>query len=107
MHAQTLRTYDKLGLVQPERTHGGKRKYSEKDVDRLLRIQHLSQEEGINLAGIKRIVELENKIDKLEKEITSLKNKLADGEIRPKRELVHIPRSSAVVIWTPRHKKTR
>ncbi|MCB1266438.1 MAG: MerR family transcriptional regulator, partial [Mycobacterium sp.] len=50
MHAQTLRTYDRLGLVQPERSAGGGRRYSERDVERLREIQRLSQDEGVNLA---------------------------------------------------------
>lgn len=58
MHAQTLRTYDRLGLVSPQRTVGGGRRYSERDVELLREIQRLSQDEGVNLAGIKRIIEI-------------------------------------------------
>ena len=53
MHAQTLRNYDRLGLVTPQRTSGGGRRYSQRDVALLREIQRLSQEEGVNLAGIK------------------------------------------------------
>jgi DNA-binding transcriptional MerR regulator len=60
MHAQTLRTYDRLGLVSPDRSSGGGRRYSEHDVDLLREVQRLSQDEGVNLAGIKRIIELTN-----------------------------------------------
>ena len=59
MHPQTLRQYDRLGLVQPQRTAGGGRRYSARDVELLREVQRLSQEEGVNLAGIKRIIELE------------------------------------------------
>ena len=59
MHPQTLRQYDRLGLVQPERTPGGGRRYSIRDVAMLREIQRMSQEEGINLAGVRRIIELE------------------------------------------------
>lgn len=59
MHPQTLRQYDRLGLVQPERTPGGGRRYSVRDVALLREIQRLSQDHGINLAGVKRIIELE------------------------------------------------
>ena len=65
MHAQTLRTYDRLGLVSPERTSGGGRRYSQHDVDLLREVQRLSQDEGVNLAGIKRIIELTNQVDAL------------------------------------------
>src|SRR5256885_5512066 len=59
MHPQTLRQYDRLGLVQPGRTAGGGRRYSARDVALLREIQRLSQEEGVNLAGIKRIIDLQ------------------------------------------------
>ena len=59
MHPQTLRQYDRLGLVQPGRAGGGGRRYSERDVALLREVQKLSQDEGVNLAGIKRIIGLE------------------------------------------------
>ena len=59
MHPQTLRTYDRIGLVSPKRTSGRGRRYSPRDVARLRLIQRLSQDEGVNLAGVKRIIELE------------------------------------------------
>src|SRR5215468_8907778 len=59
MHPQTLRQYDRLGLVQPSRASGGGRRYSERDVALLREVQRLSQDEGVNLAGVKRIIELE------------------------------------------------
>lgn len=65
MHAQTLRTYDRLGLVVPSRAAGRGRRYSLRDVDKLLEIQRLSQEEGINLAGIARIFALVEDNEKL------------------------------------------
>ena len=63
MHAQTLRTYDRLGLVSPQRSSGGGRRYSQRDVDLLREVQRLSQDEGVSLAGIKRIIELTNQVD--------------------------------------------
>src|SRR4051812_48126367 len=61
MHAQTLRTYDRQGLVSPGRTPGGGRRYSMRDIALLREVQRLSQEDGVNLAGIKRIIELESR----------------------------------------------
>ena len=58
MHAQTLRTYDRMGLVTPQRTSGGGRRYSREDVELLRTVQRLSQEDGVNLAGIKAIIQL-------------------------------------------------
>src|ERR1700733_2027621 len=65
MHAQTLRQYDRLGLVSPGRTGGGGRRYSARDVALLRGVQRLSQDEGVNLAGIKRVIELESQVDAL------------------------------------------
>lgn len=62
MHAQTLRQYDRLGLVTPSRTRGGGRRYSARDVAQLREVQRLSQEEGVSLAGIQRILDLENHV---------------------------------------------
>ena len=64
VHPQTLRVYERKGLVQPSRTQGNTRRYSQRDIDRLRRIQALTTE-GINLAGVLRIIELENEIEKL------------------------------------------
>lgn len=64
VHPQTLRVYERKGLVQPSRTSGNTRRYSQSDIDRLLRIQELTNE-GINLAGVLRIMKLEDRIDEL------------------------------------------
>lgn len=98
MHAQTLRTYDRMGLVSPMRTSGGGRRYSQRDIKRLRTIQRLSQEEGVNLAGIKTIIELSERIDTLEDENAELRQRLAQSARRGG-ELVHVPRSTAVVTW--------
>lgn len=64
VHPQTLRVYERKGLVSPSRTQGNTRRYSQRDIDRLRRIQELTNE-GINLAGVLRIIELEREIEKL------------------------------------------
>ncbi|MBA1835180.1 heat shock protein transcriptional repressor HspR [Corynebacterium wankanglinii] len=113
MHAQTLRTYDRLGLVTPMRTKGGGRRYSRRDISMLRRIQYLSQEEGVNLAGIKTIIELSEQIEELEGELETqrghneeLRRKLNSGSRRGG-ELVHVPRSTAVVAWEPAASRRR
>jgi MerR family transcriptional regulator/heat shock protein HspR len=103
MHAQTLRTYDRLGLVSPERSAGGGRRYSERDVELLREIQRLSQDEGVNLAGIKRIIELTNQVEALQSRIEEVSDELASTRARPRRDLVVVPKSTAVVVWQPRH----
>jgi MerR family transcriptional regulator, heat shock protein HspR len=64
VHPQTLRVYERKGLVTPQRTQGNTRRYSERDIDQLQRIQELTQE-GVNLAGVMRILELEVEAEKL------------------------------------------
>lgn len=73
MHPQTLRQYDRLGLVQPGRTRGRGRRYSLRDIATLREVQRLSQEEGVNLAGIKRILELESEVDRLRRQVDYLR----------------------------------
>jgi len=108
MHAQTLRSYDRMGLVTPQRTRGGGRRYTRDDVKQLRGIQRLSHDEGVNLAGIKAITRLqeeksrlEAKLAELEAENEALREKL---ERSPRRggELVHVPSSTAVVLWKRR-----
>jgi MerR family transcriptional regulator/heat shock protein HspR len=100
MHAQTLRTYDRLGLVSPVRSAGGGRRYSERDVDLLREIQRLSQDEGVNLAGIKRIIDLTNQVEALQSRVAEITDELSRS--RPRRDLAVVPKSTAVVVWKPR-----
>src|SRR5437763_15025212 len=114
MHAQTLRQYDRLGLVTPGRTVGGGRRYSARDVALLREVQRLSQEDGVNLAGIKRIIELEGEIEALQARVHELLEELEIAESRRmaaeaavpasyRRDLVPMrPTSSALVVWRPR-----
>lgn len=72
MHAQTLRGYDRLGLVVPQRTRGRGRRYSLRDIAKLRHVQHLSQNEGINLEGIRRILALEAELDGVREQLDRL-----------------------------------
>lgn len=72
MHPQTLRGYDRLGLVVPGRARGRGRRYSLRDIAKLRHIQHLSQVEGINLEGIRRILTLEAELDVLREQVAQL-----------------------------------
>jgi MerR family transcriptional regulator/heat shock protein HspR len=72
MHPQTLRQYDRLGLVSPGRTAGRGRRYSHRDIDVLREVQRLSQEEGINLAGVKRILSLQDRVAALTARVREL-----------------------------------
>jgi len=121
MHPQTLRQYDRLGLVSPHRTPGRGRRYSARDIEQLREVQRLSQQEGVNLAGIKRILQLEN-------EVHELRTRLAQVEADRRRagrpdaalgrrlfaagpagDIVSVPMGrpfsdpgSALVLWRPR-----
>ncbi len=114
MHPQTLRQYDRLGLVSPGRAPGRGRRYSLRDVAKLREVQRLSQEEGVNLAGIKRILALEAEVERLSQQVEALRM-LADPGRRvftagPEGEVVVVPRghrparvsaSGALVVWRP------
>jgi MerR family transcriptional regulator/heat shock protein HspR len=123
MHAQTLRQYDRLGLVTPSRTRGGGRRYSGRDVALLRQVQRLSQEEGVSLSGIQRILELENQVTALRARVGELTDEL--GEVRaqaaaarsgsrvfavgPTGDVIavragqrpRVPRNQALVVWRP------
>jgi Predicted transcriptional regulators len=79
MHPQTLRQYDRLGLVEPKRTKGGGRRYSHSDIARLREIQRLSHDEGINLAGIHRIMELSDEVRRLQRQVNQLRAAMSTG----------------------------
>ncbi|HQZ34872.1 MAG TPA: MerR family transcriptional regulator [Ilumatobacteraceae bacterium] len=92
MHPQTLRIYERRGLVQPARTQGGNRRYSDIDIDRLRRISELAAE-GMNLEGIRRVMALEHEVDRLRVENEQLRSlaagALAEADRRtPRRDLV-------------------
>ena len=72
LHAQTLRSYDRLGLVSPGRSPGGGRRYSARDIALLQEVQRLSQDHGVNLAGVKRIISLENQVEALRSRLAEL-----------------------------------
>ncbi|MBF6356438.1 helix-turn-helix transcriptional regulator [Nocardia higoensis] len=105
MHAQTLRTYDRLGLVTPQRTSGGGRRYSARDVELLREVQRLSQDEGVNLAGIKRIIELTNQVERLQEEVAELRAELERARAGYRPDLAPSQRSTALVVWKPRHQR--
>ena len=121
LHAQTLRSYDRLGLVIPGRSAGGGRRYSARDIALLREVQRLSHDHGVNLAGIKRIIDLENQVEQLRARITELTEQLAQAHTQLaaaqnaaeqaaavvhasyRRDLVPVRRSddTALVVWRP------
>jgi len=115
MHPQTLRQYDRLGLVSPGRAVGRGRRYSVRDISLLREVQRLSQDEGVNLAGIKRIMVLENQVAALRARIAELQAELDDAEADAvrretaahasyRRDLVPVT-PAAVVVWRPNRRR--
>jgi MerR family transcriptional regulator, heat shock protein HspR len=76
VHPQTLRIYDRKGLLEPQRTAGNTRRYSDRDIKVLRQIQDLTQADGINLAGVKRIIELQAQLDALRAQTDELQEQL-------------------------------
>jgi MerR family transcriptional regulator, heat shock protein HspR len=75
MHPQTLRMYEARGLIEPKRSPKGTRLYSQDDVDRLRRIQEMTTELGMNLAGVERVFELEDKLTRLQRRVDALQER--------------------------------
>ncbi|GAB3277743.1 helix-turn-helix transcriptional regulator [Sinomonas notoginsengisoli] len=120
MHPQTLRQYDRLGIVSPSRQGGRQRRYSQRDVEMLREVQRLSKD-GVSLEGIKRILDLENQVAALRARLTELQAELANTQRASDRrrvfaagiagDVVSLARgqrpesraSQALVIWRPQH----
>ena len=116
MHPQTLRQYDRIGLVSPQRTSGNTRRYSLHDVDQLREVARLSAE-GLSLEGIRRVLQLENQVRTLQSRVRELERALSDellnrperrvfaagqaGEVITMRRGSRLRRSAEVVVWRP------
>ena len=100
VHPQTLRIYERKGLVDPARTGGGSRRYSEADIELLRRIQDLTNE-GLNLAGVKRVLELEARVAELEAELDQVqrtaRDAVTEAQRANRRDLV--PLSQAIELF--------
>jgi MerR family transcriptional regulator/heat shock protein HspR len=117
MHPQTLRQYDRLGLVSPRRTSGRSRRYSLREVAQLREVQRLSGE-GVSLEGIKRVLELENEVVALRDRVRQLESALASellsrpgarvfassaqGDVVPLRHGMRAARRTELMVWRPR-----
>lgn len=96
LHPQTLRQYDRLGLVSPDRIGGRNRLYSLRDIARLRQVSELTAD-GVNLAGITRILELEAQVDRLSAEVDDVRARLA--------EYLREKQSTALVVWQPQRRR--
>jgi MerR family transcriptional regulator/heat shock protein HspR len=116
MHPQTLRQYDRLGLVSPKRTAGRSRRYSMRDIAQLKEVARLSAE-GVSLEGIRRVLSLENEVEALRSRVRQLETALAnellnrpgrrifastsEGDVVPLRAGSRVARRTEVVVWRP------
>lgn len=117
MHPQTLRQYDRLGLVVPERTQGGSRRYSLRHVEQLREVARMSSE-GIGLPAIARILDLEDRVRELHSRVRDLENRVrgelerrpgarvfaagASGSVVSMRHGTRVRRATELVVWRPR-----
>lgn len=100
VHPQTLRIYERRGLVDPARTGGGSRRYSEADIERLRRIQDLTAS-GLNLEGVKRVMALEDEVRRLQAQLerTRTEAREAIDRVRRSQRRDLVPLSQAVEVW--------
>ena len=103
MHPQTLRIYERRGLVQPARTQGGNRRYSDVDIERLRRIQEMTAELGMNLAGVEKVFELEDQIERMGRRMEQLERRALRIQQEMESELEKVRRSfrAEIVRWEP------
>jgi MerR family transcriptional regulator/heat shock protein HspR len=100
VHPQTLRIYERKGLVAPARTGGGSRRYSDRDIDVLRRIQELTNE-GLNLAGVQRVIELETELERLRAEVDHIRSAATDAVAEAHRQYRRdlVPLRQEVVLY--------
>ncbi len=103
IHPQTLRQYEREGLIEPSRTEGRMRLYSQKDIDKIKMILRLTRDLGVNLAGVDIVLQFKEQIDELEKEIDRLKNELAtlksSGTIDTNKSLVEKKHAYDIILF--------
>jgi MerR family transcriptional regulator/heat shock protein HspR len=93
MHPQTLRMYEARGLITPKRSAKNTRLYSQSDVERLRRIQQMTNDEGLNLAGVETVLNLERRLEKMRSEMTRMRRRAAEMETRMTEELEKLRKS--------------
>jgi MerR family transcriptional regulator, heat shock protein HspR len=101
MHPQTLRMYEARGLIEPKRSPKGTRLYSQEDVERLRRIQEMTADLGLNLAGVERVLELESRIDEMRARVAELEEITLEAEARLAAELEDVRRSFRAELTVP------
>jgi MerR family transcriptional regulator/heat shock protein HspR len=101
MHPQTLRMYEARGLIEPKRSPKGTRLYSQEDVERLRRIQEMTTDLGLNLAGVERVLELEAQVDEMHARIEDLEVKALHAQVQLAEQLEEVRRSFRAELAVP------
>jgi MerR family transcriptional regulator, heat shock protein HspR len=101
MHPQTLRMYEARGLIEPQRSPKGTRLYSQEDVEKLRRIQEMTAELGLNLAGVERVLRLEEEIDGMQARIEEIELEALQAQVRLAKELEEVRRSFRAELTVP------
>jgi MerR family transcriptional regulator/heat shock protein HspR len=101
LHPQTLRMYEARGLIEPKRSSKGTRLYSQDDVDKLRRIQGMTAELGLNLAGVERVLRLEEEIDSMHARIEEIELQALQAQVRLAEELEQVRRSFRAELTVP------
>jgi len=103
MHPQTLRMYEARGLIEPQRSPKGTRLYSQEDVEKLRRIQEMTADLGLNLAGVERVLDLEQEIDEMHMRMEELETQALQAQVRLAEQLEEVRRSfRAELVHSPR-----
>jgi MerR family transcriptional regulator/heat shock protein HspR len=101
MHPQTLRMYEARGLIEPQRSPKGTRLYSQEDVEKLRRIQAMTADLGLNLAGVERVLDLEREIDEMHERIEEIELQALEAQVRLAEELEQVRRSFRAELVVP------
>jgi len=96
VHPQTLRIYERRGLLTPERTPRNRRRYSDSDISRLRRIQELTQNEGLNLSGVRKVLEMEDEMSLLREQVSRLEREVAEARERMLEDMRDLKRRVAL-----------
>ncbi len=101
MHPQTLRVYESRGLIEPKRSPKGTRLYSQDDVEQLRRIQEMTAELGLNLAGVERVLTLERELESMQQRIEAIELEALQAQVRLAQELEEVRRSFRAELTVP------
>jgi MerR family transcriptional regulator/heat shock protein HspR len=101
MHPQTLRMYEARGLIEPKRSPKGTRLYSQEDVERLRRIQEMTADLGLNLAGVERVLHLEQELERMQERIEEIELEALQAQVRLAQELESVRRSFRAELAVP------